>query len=162
MRKKLTQLRLGNSNSNSGFTLIELLIVIGILAVLLSITLLAINPARQFAQANNTKRQSDTVALLNAIDQYIIDNKGVLPTQITTTVQHISNTGADLCTILMGGTVHYLPSLPRDPKVTGGSITTCVGAYDTGFTVVKDATNRITVATDPANEELSVHVSITR
>ncbi|MDQ5951176.1 MAG: hypothetical protein QG639_453, partial [Patescibacteria group bacterium] len=39
--------------SKHGFTLIELLVVIGILAVLLAITLVAINPARQFAQANN-------------------------------------------------------------------------------------------------------------
>jgi prepilin-type N-terminal cleavage/methylation domain-containing protein len=31
-----------------GFTLIELLVVIGIVGILLSITLVAINPARQF------------------------------------------------------------------------------------------------------------------
>src|SRR6185436_17359193 len=66
-----------------GFTLIELLVVIGILAVLLAITLIAINPAKQFSQANNTKRRSDVNAILNAIDQYAADNKGVLPTGIS-------------------------------------------------------------------------------
>src|SRR3954470_20084976 len=65
--------------SQKGFTLIELLVVIGILAVLLSITLIAINPARQFAQANNTKRSSDVNAILNAIGQYQAENHGTLP-----------------------------------------------------------------------------------
>jgi len=55
---------------NKGFTLIELLVVIGILAILLAITLIAINPARQFGQANDTKRRSDLTAILNALGQY--------------------------------------------------------------------------------------------
>jgi prepilin-type N-terminal cleavage/methylation domain-containing protein len=50
-----------------GFTLIELVVVIGILAVLLTIVLVAINPARQFKQANDTKRRSDVNAILNAV-----------------------------------------------------------------------------------------------
>src|SRR3954468_500341 len=62
-----------------GFTLIELLVVIGILAILLAITLIAINPARQFSQANNTKRSSDVNAILNAIGQYQAENHGALP-----------------------------------------------------------------------------------
>ncbi len=64
--------------SQRGFTLIELLVVIGILAVLLAIVLVAINPARQFAQANDTKRSSDVNAILNAMHQYAADNKGSL------------------------------------------------------------------------------------
>src|SRR5689334_22363540 len=76
-----------------GFTLIELLVVIGILAVLLAITLIAINPAKQFSQANNTKRRSDVNAILNAIDQYAADNKGSLPTNINTTNLQIANSG---------------------------------------------------------------------
>lgn len=43
---------------NKGFTLIELLVVIGILATLLAITLIAINPARQFAQQNHSWGES--------------------------------------------------------------------------------------------------------
>ncbi len=53
-------------NLQKGFTLIELLVVIGILAILLAIVLIAINPARQFAQANDTKRESDVHTILNA------------------------------------------------------------------------------------------------
>lgn len=143
-----------------GFTLIELLVVIGILAVLLSIVLIAINPARQFSQANNTKRRSDTVAILNAVGQYIADNKGSLPSQITTTVQNISDTEADLCTTITT-TVQYLPALPRDPLVSGGAeVSDCTVAYDTGYTIVKDANNRVTVAAPQA--EVSETITVTR
>src|SRR3989344_1242012 len=37
--------------NNAGFTLIEILVVIGIIAILATIVIVAINPARQFAQA---------------------------------------------------------------------------------------------------------------
>ena len=58
-------------STQKGFTLIELLVVIGILAILLAITLIAINPARQFGQANDTKRRSDATQILNAVGQYL-------------------------------------------------------------------------------------------
>lgn len=144
-----------------GFTLIELLVVIGILAVLLSIVLVAINPARQFSQANNTKRASDVNALLNGIHQYAADNKGALPAGITTTAQIISNTGANICSALV---TTYLAALPVDPSVNNGApVTDCaaVGGYTTGYTVVKSATdNRITVAAPSA--ELGQTISVTR
>src|SRR5436190_22976941 len=97
--------------NNKGFTLIELLVVIGILAVLLAITLIAINPAKQFAQANNTKRRSDVNAILNAINQYMADNKGVLPAGITSTDREISDGGANLCAVLVPT---YIAALPVD------------------------------------------------
>jgi prepilin-type N-terminal cleavage/methylation domain-containing protein len=143
-----------------GFTLIEVLVVIGILAVLLLITLVAINPARQFSQANNTQRGSDVNSILNAINQYAADNKGTLPAGITTSVQPISNTGADLCDLLV---TDYLAALPRDPLTPGGSIaeSACAAAYTTGYTVVRSATNnRVTVAAPAA--ELGASISATR
>lgn len=66
-----------NKRYHRGFTLIEILIVIGIIAILATIVIIAINPARQFAQARDTQRVSNVNAILNAIGQRIADNKGV-------------------------------------------------------------------------------------
>lgn len=145
---------LSKKSQKSGFTLIELLVVIGILTILLAIVLIAINPARQFKQANDTQRRSDVNAILNAIHQYAADWNGTLPSAITTTVQTISNTGADICSDLV---TTYIAKLPVDPTV--GSYTDCT-TYDTGYTVVKSSTNdRVTVAAP--NAELGT-ISVTR
>ena len=142
-----------------GFTLIELLVVIGVLAILLTITLIAINPSRQFSQSNNTKRRSDVNAILNGIHQFAADNKGTLPTGITTTAQNIKTGAADICDSLVPT---YLAALPVDPLTNNGaSVTDCTAAYDTNYTVVKSSTNnRITVAAPAA--ELSEAISVTR
>jgi prepilin-type N-terminal cleavage/methylation domain-containing protein len=147
-----------------GFTLIELLVVIGILAVLLAITLIAINPARQFSQANNTKRSSDVNAILNAIDQYAADNKGALPGTIPVTAAVIgSGTGeVDICTALV---TQYLAALPVDPLTNNGApISDCAqtGGYTTNYTVLRSAQdNRITVSA-PATELGITPISVTR
>ena len=148
--------------NQKGFTLIELLVVIGILAVLLAITLIAINPARQFAQANNTKRRSDVNAILNAVDQYMADNKGVLPAGITEEELPISNTGANICAAIVP---LYVAALPVDPQTNNGAAVTeagctAVAGYDTGYTIVKGANNRITVTATTI--ELSDPVAVTR
>lgn len=54
-----------------GFTLIELLIVVGILAILATITVLVLNPAQLFAQARDTQRISDIAAIKSAISLYL-------------------------------------------------------------------------------------------
>src|SRR5438128_1580846 len=133
-------------NNQKGFTLIELLVVIGILAVLLAITLIAINPARQFAQANNTKRAGDVNAILNAIGEFAADNHGTLPTGIDATDKDIKSGGngvgvADICGQLV---TRYLAALPADPKT--GNYTDCA-AYDTHYHVTQSAAdNRVTVS----------------
>ncbi len=144
---------------NAGFTLIELLVVIGILAILLSIVLIAINPARQFGQANNTKRRSDVTQILNAIGAYAADHKGVLPANITTTAAIIGDgTGqTNICADLL---TTYIPALPADPKGTGNGaeVTTC-STYNTGYTVVKDANNRVTVAAPLVENSETITIS---
>jgi len=147
-----------------GFTLIELLVVIGILAVLLAITLIAINPARQFAQANNTKRSSDVNAILNAVGQFAADNKGTLPTNMPAAgvTATIGTAGADICTQLV---TLYLAALPVDPLTNNGTpVSDCAiaGGYNTNYTIVRSATdNRITV-TAPATELGVAPISVTR
>lgn len=149
-------------NIQKGFTLIELLVVIGILAVLLAIVLIAINPARQFAQANNTKRTSDVNAILNAIHQFMADNNGTLPADMPAAgaaAEAISDGGANICADLV---TRYLAGLPQDPQNNNGApITACGGAYDTNYEVSVSATdNRITVAAPDA--ELTATIEVTR
>ena len=131
-----------------GFTLIELLVVIGILAILLAITLIAINPARQFGQANDTKRRSDINAILNAVGQYSASNSGNLPGEVataSTSATEINSTNfPNMCTALVPT---YIPALPADPSLNNqAGISTCTGTWDTGYQIAKDANNRITVS----------------
>lgn len=143
-----------NISRTSGFTLIEILIVIGIIAILAAIVLVAINPARQFRQANNSQRDSNVNAILTALGQYVVDNKGNteelaggsgLPNDPT----DISDSGTDLCEDLVP---NYLPSLPTDPdsEHKGANLTLeeCAAGYeDIGYQVMQDEENgRITVS----------------
>jgi prepilin-type N-terminal cleavage/methylation domain-containing protein len=130
-----------------GFTLIEILVVIGILAILFTIALVAINPGRQFQQANDTKRRSDVNTILNAITQYAADNAGALPAGISTTAATIGNVagGADICADLV---TRYLAGLPRDPLTAGGDITDCASVdHNTGYSVFEGGApnHRVTV-----------------
>ena len=146
-----------------GFTLIELLVVIGILAILLAITLIAINPARQFGQANNTRRRSDILQILNAIHQYVAENKGQLPPALKAlavdTATPVSTAGLNICTDLMP---NYIPALPTEPSLATAAITDCaaVAGYNTGYSVTKDAQNRITVSS-PVTDNGEV-ITVTR
>jgi prepilin-type N-terminal cleavage/methylation domain-containing protein len=157
------------SPSRKGFTLIELLVVIGILAVLLAITLIAINPARQFAMANNTKRSSDANAILNAVGQYMADHRGVLPAGVpTTTALEIGGTAVTQANICADLITTYIAALPVDPQVVNGTsapgtpITNCTGTFNTGYSIVKSASDgRITV-TALTPELTGVVISVTR
>lgn len=64
-----------------GFTLIELLIVIGIIAILAGIVLVAVNPAEQFGKANDSERKSEIGTVLSAIYQFQTSStaRGALP-----------------------------------------------------------------------------------
>ncbi len=147
------------SYDKKGFTLIELLVVVGILAILLAITLIAINPARQFAQANNTKRSSDVNAILNAVGQYAADNSGALPAGITTTATEVATSGVDICSAIVPT---YMAALPVDPLTNNGTpITDCSVAYSTNYVIVRSATDSRITVTAPG-QELSATISVTR
>ncbi|MEK7118386.1 MAG: type II secretion system protein [Patescibacteria group bacterium] len=135
-----------------GFTLIEILIVIGLIAILAGVTLVAINPTRQFAQGRDAQRVSHLNVLLNAIGQRIADNKGffsgVNPANgitcpsipATTTMIMFSNAtttpseSGDLGCLVPT----YLQTLPTDPS---GSMV----ASSTGYMYFQDVNGRVHV-----------------
>lgn len=144
------------TNKNAGFTLIELLVVIGILAVLLAIVLIAINPARQFGQANDTKRRSDTGAILNAVGAYAADNAGALPAGIPAAPANMASGGIDICDALVPT---YISALPADPK--NGTYTDCTD-YDLKYSISVDADKRVTVTAPGTEIPPDPDISVTR
>ena len=144
-----------------GFTLIELLLVIGIIAILASIVIVAINPTKQLGDARDAQRRSDVNTILNAVYQYAIDNNGNLPSGIPTTApKMICQSTLDPATCIAAGylgvnlrmlTGSYLTGIPKDPKVT----TTGTG---TRYDIVQDANGRITVSA-PGAERATITVT---
>lgn len=149
-----------------GFTLIEILIVVGVMAILAAIVVIAINPARQFAQARNTQRRSDVVAILDAVHQRMVDNAGTFAEGTTcdalpSSAKIISSTvgagNVNLCNCLVPT---YLAAMPRDPSAAGAGYTSCAD-YDSAYTIYQDAsTGRLTVAASAT--ELGQVISVTR
>ncbi len=149
---------------NKGFTLIEILVVIGIIAILATIVIVAINPARQFAQARNTQRVSNVNSILNAIGQRLADNKGVfnggtpncqaIPSAATSTIYNGGVIPAGNNVDLSCLTPTYIPSFPSDP--THGS------ANNTGYEVRTDSNGRVTVCVPTTNEELGTPICVIR
>ncbi len=69
-----------------GFTLLEILLTVAILAILSAVTLSAINPIRQMAQARDSQRKSDVSEIHKAVQQYFID-KGIYPAEVASDTQ---------------------------------------------------------------------------
>lgn len=121
--------------ANNGFTLIEILLVIGIIGILASIIIIAINPTKQLQDARSTDRRISIREIENAISQYIIDGNTLSNVPAYKSIakpicQHTFTgalcTGApingyDLSVLTTNST--YLNEIPIDPSSTGSTRT---------------------------------------
>jgi hypothetical protein len=103
------------------------------------------NPASQLNQANDTKRRSDTLQILNAIYQYKAAHQGDLPKGIPPYTDNnkftkISNDQADLCTALVPT---YLSAFPEDPSINNGKNITSCSNYDSGYEIALDPAGKV-------------------
>ena len=144
-----------------GFTLIEILVVIGIIAVLAAVVLVAINPARQFKLARDSQRMSNVTAILNAVGQNIAEHKGVFdcPAPLPSTAKIISNMPAlapnNIVNIGPCLVPTYISALPFDPSAHGAQY--APGSdYHTAYSIIQDGDGRITVGADGEISTISV------
>lgn len=148
-----------------GFTLVEILVVVGLIAILALVTLVALNPTRQFANTRNAARSADVNAILNAVSQYLSTEGNTIGSLQTaaggnaiptcpTTAEIGQDTGNTSTTeINLDGALvdEFIAGIPQDAQ-TGD-------ADDTGYTICQ-SNGRVTISAPGA--ELGSTISVTR
>jgi prepilin-type N-terminal cleavage/methylation domain-containing protein len=135
-----------------GFTLIELLVVMGIIGILATAVLIAVNPARQFASARDTQRRSDLYSITNAIYQYSVEHNGRFPDVIPDTPT-IIGTDPGLINLTSFIVPTYIAAMPKNPS--GGTDS------NTGYYINFDENRRL-LATTASELNINEVIRVTR
>jgi prepilin-type N-terminal cleavage/methylation domain-containing protein len=138
------------NRQKKGFTILEMLLVVTLIAILLSISLVAINPNRSLAQARNLSRKVDIKNINDALEAYKAVSGSLIVDKITKHYKEICDTGNKNSSDSLPSSNYcegkldlrslvpiYISSIPKDSQVTesGG----------TGYEVAKDKNNKITI-----------------
>lgn len=138
-----------------GFTMLEILLVVASIGILMSIVILAVNPAKQLAQVRNAERQAEITAVLQKVWEYNLDY-GYFPQTITQTPLEICKASAQDCTDMVDLSVlvdeGYLLEIPIDPSSASPN--------GTGYGIFKTPQDRITI-TAPGAERGAI-IELTR
>lgn len=167
------------SHARRGFTLIELLLVIGIIAILASIVIVAINPTKQLGDARDSQRRSDVNTILSAVYQYAIDHSGNYPYDLQRLITTNDRVTYEIClcgtttTCVATGTTApascgtqtttnarvnlrqltgaYVLAIPADPRFASGA--------STEYTIATTGNGRIKVCAPKAEQTAEICVT---
>ncbi|MEI7578480.1 MAG: prepilin-type N-terminal cleavage/methylation domain-containing protein [bacterium] len=148
-----------------GFTLVEILVVVALIAILATITIVALNPAKNFADTRNAKRSAHVNTILDAVTQYTSEEANSVTTleaathgariinltfpDCTTGTPAIigSDTSATQFDLRAALVSNYVVAIPIDPAGTGAG--DGAAAYNSGYTICKTG-SRIQIAAPSA------------
>jgi prepilin-type N-terminal cleavage/methylation domain-containing protein len=147
----------------SGFTLIELLLAITLIVIIAGVYVMTANPAGQLASARNTERELHLQTIMNAVRQNIADQGNEQfscaagPIPATATIMASASGSYDIAPCLIPSYIGY--AMPFDPNAPGAYFSSSTD-YNTGYTILANASGSITVAAPSA--ELGKIISVTR
>lgn len=131
-----------------GFSLIEILVVVALIVILATITIVAINPTKNFRDTRNAQRSTDVMQILNAVTQFTSEEGHTLADlESGSEVEKCEDGATKIGTTDENGYINlqesdlveeYIVAIPQDPSVGNEA--------DTHYTICQTESGRIQVA----------------